>query len=328
MRVLVTGGLGVIGSCIARRLVEAGHKVTIIDAAEAERNRWIRSRLPDDVRVIPNRLETFPKDLLADRVGEVDAVIHAAASTGIPHSVLNPDDDWHSNVDATRALLEALRKHPVPTIVISSIKPYLVPSEADLMRTGGLTELAPLVPDEPYAASKASQSMLAMAYARSYELPVVTFRCSNLYGPAPCHGPRHGWLTWFAISAAIGRPIEVQGTGTQSRDMLHADDVYAACMTALSQARSLAGRVFNLGGGATNRITVFDAALCMRAASGVELIAGPTRAMDDDHVFVNTARFLKATGWRPQVSVDEGARQVLNWAVENKAELAELYDGV
>lgn len=331
MRVLVTGGLGVIGSTIARRLIEAGHDIAVLDAAESPRNSWIETELVkvgvDPLSIRHTRIEAIDITGDMDLLREVDAVIHCAASTGIPHSVLNPDDDWRSNVDATRVLLEALRKHPVPTVVLSSVKPYAVPH--DIVARGGLREDDQLYSDEPYAASKASQVHLCTAYARSYDLPIVTFRCSNLYGPAPCHGPRHGWLTWFAICAAIGRPLEVQGTGKQTRDMLHADDVYAACVAAIENARRLSGKVFNLGGGYSNRISVAEAAAELVAMAGTgEVRTAPARAMDDDHVFANTGAFLKQTGWRPLVGVRDGMRQVFEWAREHRYELTKLYEGV
>lgn len=323
MRVLVTGGCGVIGSRIVHHLLADGHQVTVIDACEAPRNKWIRAQLDSNVFVFESRLENPNLDL-AETIKDHDAVIHAAASTGIPHSVIHPDDDWKSNVDATRELLEALRVHPRPTVVLSSVKPYRVES---VLPIHGLDEKVPLEPDEPYAASKAAQSMLAMAYAKSYDLPVVTFRCSNLYGPAPCHGPRHGWLTWFAISAAIGRPLEVQGTGEQSRDMLHAHDVYTACMAALSNVDVLTGKVFNLGGGGHNRITVMRAALVFQQVTGVEILIRPARRMDDLHVWTDSLAFRGATDWRPRVGVDAGARAVLAWAQDHRADLLALYEG-
>ncbi len=195
----------------------------------------------------------------------------------------------------------------------------------DIVDRGGLREDDVLSPDEPYAASKASQSMLAMAYAKSYGLPVVTFRCSNLYGPAPCHGARHGWLTHFCISAATGVPIRIEGDGSQTRDMLHADDVYSACMLAIEHADRLKGRVFNLGGGADNRVSVAEAATTLAAMGGVDIVHGPARAMDDLHVFANTGAFLKETGWRPLVGVQAGMRSVFEWAKANANELRALY---
>jgi CDP-paratose 2-epimerase len=346
MRYLVTGGLGVIGSAAVRHLLDAGHEVVVIDAAEQPRNEWVARRLEahpgaDRLNIYPQRLETLE---LAPLVEQAEFVIHAAAHTGIPHSATDPSDDWASNVDATRELLEALRHCPrrVPTVIMSSVKPYQLthdPAAVSWMPGSeweGIDESAPLVPDEPYAASKAAQSMLAMAYARSYALPITTLRFSNLFGPGPCHGPRHGWLTWFCISAATGRPIEVQGGGEQARDMLYADDIVAALLAALHglgqrggmDGASLAGRVFNVGGGKKNVVTVRQVAKHLQSATGVRIIEAPGR-QHEDRVFITDHRqFSSATGWYPRVLVFDGARRVLNWALENAEELRELYRGV
>jgi CDP-paratose 2-epimerase len=365
MRYLVTGGLGVIGSRIVCKLLSSGHSVKVVDDGHDPRHQWAKELIPGHDEYLRERMGSIDDDgelvdlYLRGAVEWAEHVVHCAASTGIPYSVTSPNDDWSRNVDGTRVLLETLRNHPKPTVVLSSVKPYKIPDNVSVcsgcngtagrhpspfddpndkrpygpcmtcaggaLHWTGLKEADVLVPDEPYAASKAAQSMLAMAYARSYDIPVVTFRCSNLYGPAPCHGPRHGWLTWFAISAAIGRPIEVQGTGEQTRDMLHADDVYSACMLALESADRLKGRVFNLGGGASNRISVADAASQLAAMGGVDIVHAPARAMDDLHVFANTGAFLRETGWRPLVGVQDGMRSVFEWAKANADELRALY---
>jgi CDP-paratose 2-epimerase len=135
-------------------------------------------------------------------------------------------------------------------------------------------------------------------------------------------------LTWFAISAAIGRPIEVQGSGEQSRDMLHGNDVFSACMAALGKADELKGRVFNLGGGYRNVVSVNQVASALHELTGVEVRKAPARAMDDTHVFVDTRAFELATGWLPKVDVMDGLREVLAWAQQHKAELAKIYEGV
>lgn len=345
MRVLITGGLGCVGSQIAREYLEAGHDVEIIDSAEEPRNLWIRKQLGAQwplVRTWSERIERNIDDVHG-LVRGADAVIHAAASTGIPHSAEHSDDDWASNVDATKVLLDALREHPVPTVVLSSVKPYRIDeARAYDMREalryeqhghkplhdGGLHEDDPIEPDEPYAASKAAQSMLAMAWARSYDLPVVTLRCSNLYGPAPCHGPRHGWLTWFCIAGAIGRKIEVQGGGQQARDMLYGSDVASACRLALANARTLAGKVFNIGGGSKNVTSVRRMAVKVQGCTGAEIVEAPGRRHEDQLVFVDHSRFTEATGWRPLVNVEEGSDRVLAWAEENAEELKKVYEGV
>jgi CDP-paratose 2-epimerase len=237
--------------------------------------------------------------------------------------VLHPADDWRSNVDATRVLLEALRQRPIPTAVLSSVKPYRVPPYRESW--GGLTEDCPLYSDEPYAASKASQVHLCTSYATSYDLPVVAFRCSNLVAGAPCHGPRHGAWTWLCISAAIGRPLEIQGDGTQTRDLLNGNDVATACMAAIENAARLKGRVFNIGGGASNRLSILDAATRLHEWSGTPVTYAPRRRMDDDHVFACYAAFLRETGWRPLVSADQTIECVYHWACDNRDELRALY---
>lgn len=321
MRVLTTGGLGVIGSHVAKSLHRDGHTVTVIDACEAPRNKWIQGLMPYEVEVLTGRIENKFSNLV-DLLGRVDVVIHCAASTGIPYSVQNPSDDWRCNVDATKTLLDALRETPRPMIALSSVKPYRIPDDLG----AGLNEDEVLDPDECYAASKAAQSMLCLAYAHSYNLPISVFRCSNLYGPAPCHGPRHGWLTWFAISGAIGRPIEVQGTGDQTRDMLWAEDVYTACMASLQNIGKTRAKVFNIGGGAPNRISVREAAEIISKRTGTPIIKAPARAMDDEHVFVDHTRFTKATGWVPKMDVHQGLEHMMVWAHENKGTLGLLYD--
>jgi CDP-paratose 2-epimerase len=328
MKVLVTGGLGVIGSAVVSHYLAQGDQVTVIDAAEEPRNLWIEHRLRQSKKgmllVYRERLETA---FLDDLVAKMNCIVHAAAHTGIPHSSLDPTDDWVSNVDATRHLLEALRRNDahVPTVLMSSVKPYFVPKDL----TGpGVNELMPLIPDEPYAASKMAQSGLGMAYARAYDLPVTVLRFSNLYGPAPCHGPRHGWLTWFCISAAIGRPLEVQGGGQQRRDMLYATDVVQAIDKALFHMSTTRGEVFNVGGGPDRVVSVVQAATYIAKRTGIGIVNGPGRKNEDLIFYTDYRKFEKATGWEPGAGVYEGMDRVLAWAAENRVELKQLYEGV
>lgn len=238
----VTGGLGVIGSKFVEIIINKGDKSIILDAAEEPRNIWIadklKSKFKDRVEIITSRLEKEPLDEI---IKKSDAILHAAAHTGIPHSTDFPSDDWISNVDATRLLLESIRKTKpnTPTIMLSSVKPYKTdhikckPGKSRMIwndNFNGIDESVILEPDEPYAASKMAQSALGMAYGRTYNIPVTVLRCSNLYGDAPCHGPRHGWLTWFCISAALDWHIELQGSGVQTRDMLFSNDVASAVL--------------------------------------------------------------------------------------------------
>ena len=346
MRYLITGGLGVIGSCLAKHYLENGHEVTVIDPGDLPRHRLTASlleKLPG-FYARGERLETMPLLDLHSLLKVTDVVIHAAAHTGIPHSIEDPTDDWVSNVEGTRKLLEALRRKmkPIPTVVLSSVKPYAV---GDLQvvpdRSGtrwrwadptihGIDEVWPMSPDEPYAASKLAQSAICQAYAKSYGLPIVTFRCSNLYGPAPCHGPRHGWATWFAIAGVIEKPIRIEGTGLQVRDLLFWEDVRSACDLAVERVTECAGEIFNLGGAMTHTLSVREGADLLDTMLPVPLtrIPAEARKMDDPIFITNIMKFNKATGWWPKVKPQEGLLKVVDWAKKHKEELETIYAGV
>jgi len=321
MRILVTGGRGVIASLFAKRLHAEGHHVTIIDDGNDSRHYF--NSFPGPI-YYDLRLERFTPHVLADIVSNCDRVFHAAASTGIPYSAEEPLDDWQRNVDGTIALLEALRKTPKPTVVLSSVKPYGLGG----IDSHGVDERFPLEPDEVYAASKASQSMACMAYARSFDIPLVTYRCSNLFGNAAPHGARHGWLTWFCIRAALGWPIEIQGDGSQRRDMLFASDVAEAALLGWENIEKLSGKVFNLGGGPANVISVAGAYDILRQfGSKSPSRQGPGRKHEDQLFVTDTTALRNAIGWLPRVSTPIGMRVIYDWARENSARLAQIYAG-
>ncbi len=347
MNIIVTGGLGVVGSQFAEIMLQKGHNVRIVDAGEKPRNAYTWSKLwwkwkdTNQLSLFKERIERKGVDVWLERLEWADTVLHAAASTGIPYSAEEPHDDWASNVDATLKILEGARlvgaaKCP-PIVALSSVKPYaldrLDPIELQTCFIEGGDDLAhgvdesfPLEPDEPYAASKAAMSMACMAWARSYGLPITVLRCSNLYGPAPCHGPRHGWLTWLCICAAIDRPIEIQGTGKQTRDMLFTSDVTSAVEAAWREMFKLKGNVYNIGGGLPNTVSVLEAVEKIESYGGsVAKKRGPGRAHEDMLFVTDHSRFTLATGWKPQVGVDAGIEGILDWATSHREELRALY---
>jgi len=344
VKYLITGGLGVIGSRFVDVVIRDGHEATVIDSAEEPRNllteRKLLSYYGKKVSILKQRCElTDFKPLLLEH----DAVLHAAAHTGIPHSSQDPTDDWRSNVDASRTILEAMReigdKSP-PVVMLSSVKPYRV-HDLPMRESGermklegayflGIDETCLLEPDEPYAASKMAQSALVMAYARTYDLPVTVLRCSNLYGDAPCHGPRHGWLTWFCISAALGLPLEVQGTGLQTRDMLFSDDVASATLAAIEHMYMVRGNVYNIGGGYVNSISIKESVKLISEIYGkpLEIRTGPGRKNEDMIFITNHTKFSTTTGWQPKVGIHSGVERLLRWATDNADDLWAVYEGL
>ena len=324
-KIIVTGGLGLIGSRYVDHVAK-DNTVIIVDSGMKPRNEWVYKRIYKEyqnVGFIRQRVEQSNWHHLLD--DDIDLIVHAAAHTGIPHSAEDPDDDWHSNVDATRVILEAMRqvKSKATIVALSSVKPYRVPENLG----NGVDEECPLEPDEPYAASKMAQSGLVMAYARSYGLNATVLRCSNLYGNAPCHGPRHGWLTWFCIASVIGRTLEMQGTGKQSRDMLYCTDVSAAIDAAARNIEKTRGNVYNIGGGESNVISVAQAVELVSNLCNVECIYTTGRKHEDMHFMTNFSKFNSVTGWSPAISVHEGVSKIVDWAKGHANELRHVYQG-
>src|ERR1700722_19633654 len=155
MKILITGGLGVIGSYFAN-LMASDHQITIIDSAEEQRNIFIKDRLPKNIDIRIEKLETAN----LNDIGNYDLVLHAAAHTGIPHSIVDPNRDWVDNVDATKHLLDAIRiaKKAPNVIALSSVKPYKTDHDCQIegdryvwrKKKIGLDETTELEPDEPY----------------------------------------------------------------------------------------------------------------------------------------------------------------------------------
>lgn len=329
MKYLVTGGRGVIGSLIAKSRKSAGDEVLVIDDGTTKRHEFNDDNLTEFWKLGDPRCGNWRE---ADKF---DRILHAAASTGIPYSGMAPLDDWSRNVDGTIDILEAVRLSPRPTVVLSSVKPYKLSGLHALERIDrfalsgeGVSEAFPLEPDEPYAASKAAQSLICQAYARSYGLPVLVFRCSNLYGPAAPHGPRHGWATWITIQAALGWPVEIQGTGRQTRDLLFASDVERAALLAfnLLEGGFGNGEIYNLGGGSGNTISVLQLVELLKSfGAKFEVTSGPGRKHEDELFVTDTRAFERATGWKPIVGVEAGVRMIYEWARENRDALAGVY---
>jgi CDP-paratose 2-epimerase len=339
MKYLLTGGLGVIGSNISKLLLQQDHQITIIDPGEEPRHQWVKNNLKslykDKVEI---RLERLEYSTLKD-LETYDSIFHLGARTGIPSSKDFPVDDFNSNILATHNLLEKLRTcaRKIPTIITSSVKPYAVHTlefetlgERNVWKKkwfAGIDESFPLSFDENYAATKIAQSAIAQAYAKSYDLPIVVFRCSNLYGPAMCKGAKHGWLTHFCLSAILNKSIEIQGSGTQTRDMLWFSDVYSAGKLAMEHIEKCKGEIFNLGGGRENAISVLEAANLIGEILGrkVETTFGPGRKFEDPIFITDYNKFKTITGWESKVKVKEGIEKIIEWAEINKQELTNYY---
>ncbi|HEX7048994.1 MAG TPA: GDP-mannose 4,6-dehydratase [Longimicrobiales bacterium] len=330
---LITGGAGFIGSNLADALLRRGQRVLIYDNLSrlgAERNlRWLLSRHP-------GRLEVEIGDVRdADGVRRVvrraHTVYHLAAQVAVTSSVVDPGHDFSVNAGGTLNVLQAARPLADPPAVLftSTNKVYgelagvaAVPNGTRyLFRDGrrGITESQPLDFYSPYGCSKGAADQYVRDYARIYELPTTVFRMSCIYGPRQFGTEDQGWVAHFVISALAGQTITLYGDGKQVRDILFVDDLIEAMLRSVEAARQKPGRVFNVGGGVRNTISLLELLDLLEAELGrrIERRHAPWRPGDQRIYVSDIGKIGRELGWQPRVAKEEGLHRLVTWIREN-----------
>lgn len=250
-RVLVTGGVGFIGSHLARRLLDRGWAVTLADNLATGRVENVAA-IRSDPRVRLSFVDVGDLDGLEETARGCQAIFHLAAAVGVDYVMRHPAETIHVNVAGTEAVLRLAAKHGMPVFLASTSEVYgkgarLPFSEDDDVLIGPTS-----VRRWSYAASKMIDEFLALAYASEQDVPVVVFRFFNTVGPRQTG--RYGMVLPRFVDAALrGDPLEVYGDGTQSRCFLHVEDAVDGIL-ALSDCPDAVGEVFNIG--ATEPVTI------------------------------------------------------------------------
>src|SRR5882724_103261 len=219
--IVVTGGAGFIGSNFIHHLFETGYSGRILNI-----DKLTYAGNPANLKGLetnPNYRFIYEDILNAEGVesafvfaeecfdNKVDAVVHFAAESHVDRSIENPTEFLQTNVVGTQVMLDAARRHHVERFVqISTDEVY-----GSLGSDGAFTEESPIVPNNPYSASKAAADMLARAYYQTYQFPVIITRSSNNYGP--CQFPEK-LIPLMIANALNGEPLSIFGDGLHVRD--------------------------------------------------------------------------------------------------------------
>ena len=344
--VLITGGAGFIGSHLAAELLGRGYAVRALDNLSPQVHGCEQKRpayLPDDVELIVG--DVRDPDAVQKALRGVDAVYHLAATVGVGQSMYEIRRYTDVNNLGTATLLEALIEKPVERLVVaSSMSIYgeglyeaadgaQVPGQerplsrlqaGDWELRGETGEaLKPMPTPETktpslssvYALSKYDQERLCLMIGRAYHIPTVALRFFNVFGTCQAlSNPYTGVLAIFASRYLNGRPPLIFEDGRQQRDFVSVQDVAQACRLALETPEA-AGRVFNVGSG--QAYTVQEIAARMARTLGREDIApeitGKYRAGDIRHCFADISLAREILGYVPQVSLEEGLREIAVW---------------
>lgn len=329
--VLVTGGAGFIGSNFVRRLAALGVSVTVLDNFSRANSGWnadqLRRDLGSDIRMVSGDIRDAAAVTRAT-IG-ADAIVHLAGQTAVTRSVEDPEGDFLDNCVGTFNVLEAARSNGRDPIVLfastnkvyGSLDDLAIIEEADHYRfadlPNGIDEQRPIDPTSPYACSKSAAEAYVVDYAPTYGLRTVAFRQSCIYGEHQWGIEDQGWLAWFLIALKTGRPITIFGNGKQVRDLLHVDDLFACFTAAVERIDRTAGHVYNVGGGASNSVSIWwQLAPLLEEALGrhiPEPAFAPPRLGDQRIFIADTAKARRHLDWAPAITVSEGLRRVVEW---------------
>ncbi|MDQ4039118.1 MAG: dTDP-glucose 4,6-dehydratase [Actinomycetota bacterium] len=316
MRLLVTGGAGFIGShfvrsAMAGRYREIGQaEVTVLDALTYSGNRANLGPVAADPRLTFVKGDITDKRLVEDVMPGHDLVVHFAAESHVDRSIRSAGAFVTTNVLGTQMLLEAAYRHGVSRFLhVSTDEVY------GSIEEGSWSEDQPLAPRSPYAASKASSDLMALAFFRTHGFDVVVTRCSNNYGP---YQFPEKLIPLFVTNLLDGATVPLYGDGLNVRDWLHVVDHCAGIALALGKGR--AGEVYHIGGGTelSNReLTGKLLAAC--GADWKSVVPVEDRKGHDRRYSLDISKAAAELGYRPAISLDEGLAETVRWYQDNGA---------
>lgn len=335
--ILITGGAGFIGTNLASRLLSEGERVMVYDSlfrdGVEENLQWLKKEYGD--RLIIQIADINEKLILQQCVKNATSIFHFSAQVAVTSSVTNPVHDFQVNLKGTFYLLEAIRnsKHKPPLFFTSTNKVYgnlqdmkMLENESrfypgdEKIEAEGISENMPLDFHSPYGCSKGAADQYILDYSRTYGIKTAVFRMSCIYGPHQFGTEDQGWVAHFLISALKNDPISIYGNGKQVRDILYVEDLVDAFLLAKENIDSLAGEVFNIGGGTENTVSLLEILDIIKQTSGkeTEISFDDWRTGDQKYYVSNISKFKEMTGWSPKYSVNEGVENLLKWLCENR----------
>jgi nucleoside-diphosphate-sugar epimerase len=308
MNILLTGGAGFIGRWVAKRLLDKGHQVWILDDLSNGREENIEEfRTHQCLKQFINGTilnEALLSHLFDEHKFEV--CYHLGASINVQESIDNPSTTFNNDTVGTFNILEQCRKHNTKVVFMSTCMVYDQCTDET-----GITESHPTKPASPYAGAKVAAENMVLSYYYAYGLPTVVIRPFNTYGPFQKTGGEGGVVAIFINNHLNGQKLHIYGEGTQTRDLLYVEDC-ARFVVAAGFSDAVNGEIVNAGLGLD--IAINDLAL---------LIAGdPSRVKHIEHIhpqseiqklLCNSAKAKSLLNWQPEVTLEEGIARTTAW---------------
>lgn len=314
-KVLVTGGLGFLGSNLSIKLVEAGAHVTILDAMVPGLggNDFNVAPIKDRVTIVKDDVRNA--SVMEKLVKGQDVVFHLAGQVDHHRSMEHPEEDLDIRCRGTLVLLEALRHHnPECRLVFSSTRAvYGSPEKIPV------SESAPTNPKGMYAATSLTAEKMIAIYGSMYSIPYSILRITNGFGPRQQMRLSYGVVNWFVRQVMDGKPITIMGDGKNLRDILFVDDISNAFIAAASGKAD--GEVFNVASGKGISFNELAEAVIGAYGSGKFIFVpypSDTKKLEPGSFVADTSKITRVLGWKPKAKLDEGLRSTIEFYTANK----------
>lgn len=310
-RVLITGGLGFIGSNLAIELVGRGARVTLVDSLNPKYGASFDNVADILPQVTVNLCDMRDAGALPGLVHEQEVIFSLAAQVSHIDSMLNPLDDLDINYRSQLSLLECCRReNPRARLITAGTRqvygrPQYLPVDEE-HRTA---------PTDVNGINKLAADMAFQLYAQVYGMHTVSLRLTNTYGPRmDLHNPQKGFVGVFVRQALEGQRIQVFGDGSQRRDFNYVSDVTRALALA-GQCDNASGQCFNLGHNQHYSLLEFLDTLSLHCPLEYACVAFPKdrHAIDIGDYYADYSKFHQLTGWHPRVGLDDGLRRTINF---------------
>ncbi len=303
MKSVVTGGAGFIGSNLVDQLVRKGHKVTVLDNFSTGRRTNLLHHTKKNVKII--KIDISENKRLDKYFKGVNYVFHLAGLADIVPSITNPSGYFQTNVKGTLNILEASKKTNIKKLIYAaSSSCYGIPDKYPI------DEQSKIDPKYPYALSKFLGEQLVLHWAKVYNMPNVSLRFFNSYGPRSRTTGAYGAVFGVFLAQKLARkPLTIVGDGKQTRDFIHVYDLVDAIIKATKKGKH--GEVYNLGSGKETSVNFIADKI------GGKKINVPKRPGEPDRSLADITKIKKQLSWKPKITTSKGIQMLLkninNW---------------
>lgn len=339
MKYLITGGCGFVGSNLAAEVLKNNGELFVFDnlsRSGADRNlKWLQNL--GRFKFYHSDIRNYNDVEYAIRDAKPDVIFHLAGQVAMTTSLDNPRFDFEINVVGGNNVLEVVRKFSAETIITysSTNKVYGDLEWINFKETNtryvaegyenGFDENIPLNFQSPYGCSKGATDQYMLDYAKMFDLKTVVFRHSSIFGGRQFATADQGWVGWFVKQALdikaknLKHPFTISGSGKQVRDLLFADDLIDCYFSAISNINSTRGRVFNIGGGVQNSLSLIELFSYLEAKLEIKMDYTKLDVRrSDQKVFIADIQKAKDTfNWSPRIDKDTGLTKMIDWVACN-----------